>query len=224
MTEVFISFKNLDPCGNPTKDSRIASQLHSALEKAGVRAFFSNVEVQQSADARWGKQIDDALQEARVIIVVGTRLEHISSRWVEYEWRYFSEQIHCGMDKHMLTVLEGVLPHQLPPAFSQIQSYSPANTAEIIDKVLRILGRKSTQPEDIICPVCGMKMPAGTEVCPVCKRGMTAEKQKIYHEQKSSAPEVVCPVCRKHMPYSSDECPVCGYRFTENDRRNSGQG
>lgn len=142
MFDVFVSFKNLDPTtGQPTRDSQIASQLYAELTAAGISTFFSNVEVQRSSDARWGKLIDDALQEAKVIIVVGTRLEYIKSYWVEYEWRYFSEQIHCGVKKQIITVLEELSPHTLPPAFTQTQSYSSLNIKAAVNKVLNILGK-----------------------------------------------------------------------------------
>ncbi len=224
MYDVFISFKNLDRNGAPTRDSQIAAQLHSALGHAGIKAFFSNVEIQRSGDARWGRLIDSALQEARVIIVVGTCCEHISSHWVEYEWRYFSEQIHCGEDKHILTVLEGILPHRLPPAFTQTQSYTPDCIPTVVDKVLRILGRSSfrlqnstvtkpVSPEAALterkrgkndCDFCGNFVPPGKGTCPVCGR-----KRR----------EIECPICGMRVPDGTAVCPVCKYRFRPDGNR-----
>ncbi len=139
MYEVFISFKNLGENGRQTKDSQLAEDLYLKLMEAGIETFFSNREIERMGDPRWGRLIDRALQESKVLVVVGTKLSHIQSQWVEYEWRYFSEQIRSGSDKQILTLLDGLHPSRLPPAFSGTQSYSPDSTDSLVNMIVRIL-------------------------------------------------------------------------------------
>jgi len=47
--KVFISFKNLDSSGRPTRDSKIAAQLYQKLRARGIETFFSNEEVQRKS-------------------------------------------------------------------------------------------------------------------------------------------------------------------------------
>ena len=150
MYEVFISFKNLDEKGNQTRDSKLAEELYLKLIDAGIEVFFSNREIERRGDPRWGKLIDRALRESKVMVVVGTKLSYIESEWVEYEWRYFSEQIRSGSDKQILTLLEGLHPSSLPPAFSGTQSYSSSFVDSLVDMAVKIV--KGVTQENTTAP------------------------------------------------------------------------
>jgi len=77
--DVFISFAS--------EDRPIARQVHSYLVKrSGKRAFFSDTSIH---DGDWAIQIEEALLSAERLILVGTSLQNILKRYVEYEWRTF---------------------------------------------------------------------------------------------------------------------------------------
>ena len=42
----------------------------------------------------WAERIDDALDAARHMVVVGSSLENIKSGWVKYEWNQFHIDYH----------------------------------------------------------------------------------------------------------------------------------
>ena len=75
--QVFISYKHttLDGTG-VTRDYTIASELHSALTRAGVKTFFSEKDL---STGDYINEIYRALDEARIMIVVGTRPEYATT-------------------------------------------------------------------------------------------------------------------------------------------------
>lgn len=150
MYEVFLSFKNTigknaDGSEIYTSDRDIAQKLYDALTAIGIDTFYSNAEVRRRGDSRWQELIDTALEQSKVIIVIGTKLEYVRSPRVAYEWRYFRDQIDRGRARGMLTVMEGFDLGELPPAFTGIENISPRNVEGIIDMTRRMLRKLYAQ-------------------------------------------------------------------------------
>lgn len=95
--EVFISYKNTDANGNRTRESRIAEELYAALIDKRIAAFYSNVNLLKLGQAVYKKSIDDALNNAKLLVVISDGLEHLNSNWVEYEWNGFHSDILSGV-------------------------------------------------------------------------------------------------------------------------------
>ncbi|MBQ9145718.1 MAG: methyltransferase domain-containing protein [Clostridia bacterium] len=98
--DVFISFKNKDKFGNQTEDSRIAAELYKAFVSAGVSAFYSNVKLLEFGSATYKRSIEQALESARVMVVLATDLEYLATEWVTYERESFHEDILSGRKKN----------------------------------------------------------------------------------------------------------------------------
>lgn len=145
MYEVFLSFKNTDENGNATLDSRVAEDIYERLAAAGVEVFFSNLEIQRRVDREWEKLIERALDESRVMIVIGSRLDYVKSKWVEKEWRNFFRQRADGADKQMISVFEGFPLTSLPDAFGVIQNYRFREVRLAAERALGILGKELPQ-------------------------------------------------------------------------------
>jgi hypothetical protein len=80
--EVFISFKNLMPNGEPTRDSMLAREVYDYLSAKGLSVFISNVSLERLGISEYKKAIDDALDVAQVLVAVGTSRENLEWRWV----------------------------------------------------------------------------------------------------------------------------------------------
>ena len=96
MHKIFISFKKRDPeTGGLTKDFAIAKQLRDYLWEHGYRdqVFFSEEELSKAGNSNFREAIDDALEEAKVLIFVSDNPSHLSSSWVAHEWGAFSNEI-----------------------------------------------------------------------------------------------------------------------------------
>lgn len=121
--QIFISFKN-EWQGRPTRDRMIAQTLYNELKKYGVEVFFSNEELMRRGRPDYGRLIDDALDSSKVLLLVGTNAEFVKSRWVEYEWELFNNEINSGRkDGKIITVLEGMDIGQLPIGLRRWQSF-----------------------------------------------------------------------------------------------------
>ena len=85
--QVFISYKHTSIDGSGiTRDYDLAKDLHETLLQEGIAAFFSDKDL---SDAAFVSEINQALDEARILVLVGTKPEHITSEWVSKEWENF---------------------------------------------------------------------------------------------------------------------------------------
>ena len=123
--QIFISFKNLDAAGNPTRDSVLARELYQAASVAGWRVFFSNVTLEALGVSAYKRAIEDALDKATVLILVGTKRDHVESDWVRYEWDSFHNEIISGTKRNarIFCLVEGMQPATLPRALRQTQIF-----------------------------------------------------------------------------------------------------
>jgi chemotaxis protein histidine kinase CheA len=98
--DVFISFKHLDSDGVPTRDSHLAEEVFYHLNSRGFKVFFSKVSLELMGADAYKRAIDDALDASTVLIAVGTSRENLESRWVQYEWDSFLQEILSGRKKN----------------------------------------------------------------------------------------------------------------------------
>ena len=106
---VFISFKNLEN-GKKTSDCDIALELYKELSiRKNIVPFYSEVSLKELGEGKFKRVIDEALDECEIIIVVGSSIDYIESRWVRYEWESFHQDILSGLKKHgeIITYVSG---------------------------------------------------------------------------------------------------------------------
>ena len=148
--EAFISFKNNDSTGQRTTDSQLAEALYARLKDAGVNVFFSNVTLFEFGEAAYKDAIEHALIEARVMIVIGSSLEHLTSTWVKYEWSSFHEEILSGDKPNGIIVpylSQNIARADRPMALRNFESFAPETTPpdEVAAFVVSALGKKAGQ-------------------------------------------------------------------------------
>ncbi len=103
--DVFISFAS--------EDQDIAQRVYDYFTKhSEKRVFFS---VTTLHDGNWSRQIDQALESASRLILVGTSVKNIIKPNVEYEWRTFHHLVLRKPERRSLVpVMIGVDPRALP--------------------------------------------------------------------------------------------------------------
>ncbi|HAA49619.1 MAG TPA: hypothetical protein DCE43_07860 [Planctomycetaceae bacterium] len=107
--DVFISFK--------THDTDAARLVYDALRDRGVSVFFSAESIITQGAGNYSSAIEMALDASRVLVLVGSCVEHIQSTYVRAEWDAFLNDIRSDHKPHgELFVLNcGTLePRQLP--------------------------------------------------------------------------------------------------------------
>lgn len=138
--QVFISFKNTDN-GKETEDVKLASELFHALEKNGVKVFFSKESVMETGSGDYRRLIDKALDECVILVAVGTRADYLESKWVRYEYVTFHDDILSGVkDENKCTICSyavGVPTAELPRPLRTMQSFN--NLDGVVDFVLNHL-------------------------------------------------------------------------------------
>lgn len=146
--EVFISFKRgRNDGGGLTRDYYLASDLHRTLVGNGVQVFFSEKDLSGSAFVR---EIYRALDQAKIIVVVGTRPEYIESEWVHSEWEFFLTAI-LGKRKsggEIYTYLEGMSTNDLPPELYNRQSFDSGEKSKLVERILQNLGKTEANKEE----------------------------------------------------------------------------
>jgi len=129
--DVFISCKNLDEAGEPTRDLALAQIVFEILSAQGLQVFFSNISLESLGVAAYKRAIDDALDATTLLVVVGTSADNLNSRWVRYEWDGFYNDILSGVKPHgkVFAYVEGVGVTELPRALRQTQCFQHDDSA-----------------------------------------------------------------------------------------------
>lgn len=178
--DVFISLKQSDD-GKPTQEKVDGVELYGILtEKYGLRVFNSSVTLKDKVGEEYEPYIMNALMTARVMIVIGASLEHITAPWVRNEWLRYCWLRDARKDEKRLLIAYtyGDLEiKDLPPEMSRIQGIDGKNSMnpreQLIGAVLKAVGREEKQPvkaqvqEKKLWPWIGAKPPRPAEPKPV---------------------------------------------------------
>ena len=141
--DVFISFKNRDGAGNQTRDSEIAKDLFDEFSRAGVPAFFSNIKLLELGSAAYKASIEKAIDQARVMVVIGTCAEYLETEWVTYERESFHNDILSGLKKNACIVpyLGAFESTRIPRSLRGYETFSCENHSakDVVNFVLNFL-------------------------------------------------------------------------------------
>lgn len=191
--QVFISYKHTSVDGSgKTRDYFLAKDLHETLLQEGIAAFFSDKDL---SDAAFASEINRALDEARILVLVGTKPEHITSEWVSKEWENFYTALRIGRKEggQLYTYLDGMSSRQLPMMLLSQQSYPPKEKDALVARIKQNLGMAdkptpAPDPRPAVAKTTKPKkrlLPAVVVVIVVCLlAGLTGY---AWHRQKEPA-------------------------------------
>lgn len=146
MYEIFISYKHSDEEGNVTKDSKIAVKLYNLLTEKGYRVFCAEKSLKNAGSSRYQSDIEDAPDQAKIMVVVLTKAEYAMSRWVKYEWDGFFGDILSNVkpDGKVFSLTDGVSIHALPRSLRMVQNFSYADGMEdLLEFIAAAMPRQS---------------------------------------------------------------------------------
>ena len=126
--DVFICFKHSTEDGQITEDSLLAEQLYDYLKGRGFSVFFSNRELEFLGVSQYNDIINKALEASRFLIAVGCSRRHLESKWVQYEWSSFQNEIRSDTKQNgeLYVLYKGMNPKDLPYALRQHQAFNAA--------------------------------------------------------------------------------------------------
>lgn len=120
--DVFICYKETDEEGKRTNDSVLAQDIYFGLTEKGYKVFFSRITLEGKLGTAYEPYIFAALNSAKVMIVVGTKLEYINAVWVKNEWSRFLMLMQGDRSKLIIPAYRDMDPYDLPDALSVYQS------------------------------------------------------------------------------------------------------
>lgn len=125
--DIFISYRNCDDNGCPTRDAVMAEALYKALLAKGYSPFFSKYSIDGNGRSDYMTIINNALESAKVLVAVGTSRKNLTSRWVKREINIFSALLMREEEgsRTLLTYRSEDFPvHELPANLADLQSYA----------------------------------------------------------------------------------------------------
>lgn len=150
--DVFISFKNRDLSGNQSRDSEIAKDLFDEFTKVGIPAFFSNIKLLELGSAAYKSSIEKAIDQAKVMVVIGTCIEYLDTEWVTYERESFHNDILSGIKKNACIVpyLGPIESTKIPRSLRGYETFSTENHSvkDVANFVLNFLKNAEAKGEE----------------------------------------------------------------------------
>lgn len=141
--DVFICYKESDVAGNRTQDSVLGQEIYYELTKKGYRVFYARKTLEGKLGSAYEPVIFAALNSAKIMVVIGTKPEHLNSVWVKNEWGRYRERLRKGEDVHIIPAYRDMSPYDLPQEFSNLQALDMSRIGFIhdlmdgIDKLMR---------------------------------------------------------------------------------------
>ena len=131
--DVFICYKESNENGERTRDSALAQDIYYQLTEQGRRVFFARITLEDVAGSEYEPYIFAALNSAKVMVVVGTKSEHLNAVWVKNEWSRFLALMKKDRRKLLLPCYRDMDPYDMPEQLSVLQSYDMAKIGFIQD-------------------------------------------------------------------------------------------
>lgn len=145
--DVFISFKNTDENGQATEDAAIAQEIFKELEGHNICCFFSNIKLFEFGESAYKEAIEDALDEAKVMICIATKLEHLKSNWVKYERESFHEDILSNRKKeaYIIPYLKDIYANDVPRCLRGYETFIIGKNPieNVVDFTIKCLKRNT---------------------------------------------------------------------------------
>lgn len=143
--DIFICYKENDDIDNRTEDSVIAQDIYRALEKEGYKVFFARKTLEGKIGEEYEPIIYAALSSAKVMLVVGTRIDYLQAPWVKNEWSRFNELKENDSKKMIIPCYKNISPYDLPMEIANYQALDVGKIGflqDLTDGVEKIFSRR----------------------------------------------------------------------------------
>ncbi len=151
--DVFICYKETDDeTKERTRDSVDAEEIYYRLTNEGFKVFYSNITLEGKLGYQYEPCIFAALNSAKVMLVIGTKLEYFTAPWVKNEWSRFLKIVAKDKNrrKKLFPCYRDIDPYHLPADFTHLQALN-MNKIGFIEDIIR--GIKKLIPKEEPKPV-----------------------------------------------------------------------
>lgn len=146
MYDIFISYKHTAEGGILTEDYVVAKKLYEDLTNRKYNVFFSDNSLKEIGSSKFKADIDKALDEAKMMIVILSKPEYAMSKWVNYEWDSFYNDYLSGVRENpgLFTLTSGFNLHDLPRTLRNVQSFKYNETYnDLIEYIINALPKRT---------------------------------------------------------------------------------
>jgi len=142
--DVFICYKETTDGGSRTKDSTFAQDIYYHLTNDGLRVFFARITLEDKIGRKYEPYIFNALNTAKVMLVIGTKKEHFEAVWVKNEWSRFLALMRNDRSRILVPCYRDMDAYDIPEELSHFQAQDMGKIGFIQDFVRGV--KKVTQP------------------------------------------------------------------------------
>ena len=189
--DVFICYKETDANGRRTPDSVLANDMYHQLTKEGFKVFFSRITLEDKIGTAYEPYIFAALNSAKVMVVLGTKLEYFNAVWVKNEWSRYLALIRNGADKTLVPAYRDMDPYDLPEEFAHLQAQDMGKLGFMQDLtrgVMKLCQKDGSLPALISSPVVQNTSPT---IDSLLRRAMVFVEDKKWDEARNYADKVL---------------------------------
>jgi tetratricopeptide (TPR) repeat protein len=116
--DVFICFKARADNGSFTLDKSIAENIYNRLVNDGCRVFFSEITLRGKLGIQYEPYIFAALNSAKIMLVIGTRVDYFNAIWVRNEWSRFLKLLKDGRSRKLIPCYQDMSANDIPKEFA----------------------------------------------------------------------------------------------------------
>ncbi len=152
--DVFICYKETGLDGGRTIDAVRAGEIYRELTGEGFKVFYAPATLENKLGEDYEPYIFAAINSAKVMVVIGTKPEHMNAVWVKNEWSRFLTVAKNDSKKVLIPVYSGMDPYDMPEAFRFKQSQDMSKIGFMLDLVRgieKIVG-KNNAPKTATVP------------------------------------------------------------------------
>lgn len=151
--DVFISFKKSTASTSLTPEAIVAEKVYKLLRERKISVFYSEESLAKCGVGQYGRTIEKALDESKILILVGSCKENIESQWVEAEWDSFLNDIRSGNKNGELFILNcgEMKPADFPLFLRRQQMFKESELERLVQFVQNALPGSSTLSDLVVC-------------------------------------------------------------------------
>jgi hypothetical protein len=131
--DVFICYKETTAGGSRSKDSALAQDIYYQLTQDNYKVFFARITLEEKLGQQYEPYIFNALNSAKVMLVIGTCKEHFEAVWVKNEWSRYLSLMKKNSSKLLIPCYKDMDAYDLPDELSMFQSQDMSKIGFIQD-------------------------------------------------------------------------------------------
>lgn len=169
--DVFICYKETDESGKRTQDSVLANDIYHQLTQEGFKVFYAAITLEDKLGQEYEPYIFAALNSAKVMLVIGSKLEYFTAVWVKNEWSRYLKLMKGDRSKLLIPCYKDMDAYELPEEFAHLQAQDMGKIGfinDIVRGIKKVINKD--EPKSAVKETAAAGQAANSGVAPLLKR------------------------------------------------------